>query len=97
MSNRLTKILTVLCSIAFGSYLVLFIATIVFASVRTDLSAELRDAQVRVGALETQYYEAIAILNETDVASAGLVVPEDVEYVALDGTPTVTRAGSAGN
>lgn len=97
MSNRLTKILSVLCGIAFGTYMVLFVATIIFASVRTDVSAELRDAQVRVGALETQYYEAIAVLNDTDVTSAGLVVPDDVEYVALDGTPTVTRAGSAGN
>ncbi len=89
---KLIPALSAACALALTAYLGLLATAVLFAASQTELAASVREAESRVGALETQYYAQIASLNEIDAASIGLVLPERVEYVALDGTPTVTRA-----
>lgn len=95
MPNRLIPILSVSCGAVFAGYIALVAATVFFAAWETDLSLSARDAESRIAALETEYYDAIATLNNTDVASAGFHTPGKVEYVAANGKPTFTFAPSA--
>lgn len=92
MHERIIPVLSYTCATAFAGYLALLVMAVLFASSQTALSAAAREAESRVGALETEYYAAIGALNSTDAVGAGLVTPTRVEYVAEDGTPTVTRA-----
>lgn len=92
MPKNTITILSVTCGVLVFMYVALIGVAIFFATLRTELGAEVRQAETRVAALETKYYEAIAKLNATDVTALGYVSPTQVGYVALDGTHTVTRA-----
>ena len=64
----------------------------VAASDLAELTAQVRASEIRVGALETEYYQAMSRIDESEIASRGFVTPHNVNYVAVDGTPTLTRA-----
>ncbi len=74
------------------AYVAMIAATIFFATLRTELSAASEDLSMRVGSLETKYFDAIATLNATDVGLIGYVTPKNVAYVTVEGAPTLTRA-----
>ncbi len=95
MPNKTIPILGFSCAAVFTAYLALVIAAIFFATWETKLSAAAADAESRIAALETDYYDAIAVLNNTNVASAGFARPDRVDYVAENGKPTVTFAPKA--
>lgn len=95
MPNRLIPILSLSCTAVFVAYIALVFATIFFASLETELSASMREAESRIASLETEYYDALATINATNVAAAGFHRPERVEYVAANGKPTVTLAETA--
>lgn len=92
MPNKTIPILGFSCGAVFTAYIALVIAAIFFATWETQLAAAAGDAESRIAALETEYYDAIADLNTTNVASAGFGHPSRVEYVAENGKPTVTLA-----
>lgn len=92
MPNRLISILGTSCLVAVVAYLFLLTAAVFFAASHSQVSAVAREAELRVAALETEYYSAISELNRTDAGVYGLTLPSEVSYVAEDGTPTFTRA-----
>lgn len=92
MPNRLITYLGFSCGTLFAAYAALLIATIFFATWQTGLAASMRESEARVMALETEYYEAIAQLNATDVSAIGFYTPSKTEYVAEAGSPTFTLA-----
>lgn len=92
MPNRFITFLGFSCGTLFAAYAALLIATIFFASWQTGLAASVGDTEERIAALETEYFSAIAVLNTTDVASAGFHTPSRVGYVAEAGSPTFTLA-----
>lgn len=92
MPNKTITILSFSCGAVFTAYLALVIAAIFFATWETKLAASAGDTESRIAALETEYYDAIATLNGTNIASAGFHKPEHVEYVAENGKPTFTFA-----
>jgi hypothetical protein len=94
MPNRLIPVLSLSCATLFAVYVALVVATIFFAALETKLSASMRDTESRISSLETEYYDAIAKLNDTNVLSAGYHQPLSVEYVAANGKPTFTFAPS---
>lgn len=95
MPNKCITILGLSCGAVFAAYVGLVIATIFFASWETQLAASAGDAEARIAALETQYYDGISALNSTNIASAGYTHPAHVEYVAESGSPTFTFAPNA--
>ena len=93
MLSRLIPVMGVMCAALLGIYLVLLTTAVFFAASQTELSLKLREAESRVGSLETEYYAEIARISGVDLYASGLVTPTRTEYVALDGTPTTfTRA-----
>lgn len=73
------------------AYIACMATAIFFATLRTELTAQVRDAEIRVGSLETRYYDAIARIQSTDMLSRGFVTPQSVGY-AKNGILTLTRA-----
>lgn len=92
MPKKTLTYLSISCGALLVGYVALIGTAIFFATLRNELSAELRLAETRVAALETRYYDAIKKLNQTDVVAIGYVTPGQVAYVSLDGTSAVTRA-----
>ncbi len=92
MPNKTLTILGFSCAAVFAAYIVLVIATVFFATWETELASSAGEAEARISALETEYFDAIARLSETNVASAGYHQPDRVEYVAANGKPTFTLA-----
>jgi hypothetical protein len=92
MPPKTLTALSVLSVALLAGYIALVATAMFFATLRTELTAELQEAETRIGALETRYYDAIAELNATDVFSIGYVAPLEVGYIAQNGTPVVTRA-----
>ncbi len=84
--------LIVLTVLLLCTYVAGMALTIFFATMKTELTAQIESAETRVGALETGYYDAIAELNATDMQVVGYVAPKQVAYVTRDGKHTVTRA-----
>ncbi|HRH24483.1 MAG TPA: hypothetical protein PK109_02760 [Candidatus Paceibacterota bacterium] len=92
MPHKTIPILGFSCALLFAGYIVLVIATVFFATWETELASSASLTESRIAALETEYFDAIATLSETNVASAGYNHPERVEYVAANGKPTFTLA-----
>ena len=95
MPNKIIPILGLSCAAVFAGYIVLVIATVFFATWETELASSASLAESRIAALEAEYFDAIAVVSTTNVASAGYHAPERVEYVAANGNPTFTLAPSA--
>ena len=92
MPNKTLTYLSISGIVLLVLYVGLIGTAIFFATLRTELSASLRETETRVGALETEYYQALSRLNATDVESIGYVTPVNVAYIARDGVSAVTRA-----
>jgi hypothetical protein len=92
MPNRAITYLGATASVLFITYMMLVAATIYFASVRTEVGASVRALESEVAALETDYYDTISKISAADVAVYGYVTPNEVQYVARGGEPTLTRA-----
>lgn len=92
MPPKTIAILSLSCGSLFTAYIALMIATVFFATWQTGLAAAARDAETRIAALETEYFEAIDTLGAADMHAKGLGEPARVQYVAANGTPSVTRA-----
>lgn len=92
MPPKTIALLSVSCGSVCAAYLALMIAAVFFAAWENTLSSSARDAEMRIAALETEYFAAIDTLQGADLATIGLAEPSRVEYVAEAGTPAVTRA-----
>ncbi len=93
MPDRTITFLTLAAGIMFALYIMLVIATVVFATDQTSLAVDVRDAEGRISTLETTYYAAIAKENASSPASVGLVAPTDVEYAVAKPTRDLSFAG----
>jgi hypothetical protein len=85
-------ILAFFSAVVFIAYIALVIAAVVFANAQTTLSAEVRDRQTRISALEMQYYGDISRISDTNVASLGYRAPVKAQYVEAVGSPAVSLA-----
>ena len=74
-------------------YIALVIATIFLANWQTEMAGRVNNAEAAIGALEAQYYEAIARVNAEDPAQYGFVLPAKKEFARAADAPSVTRAG----
>lgn len=92
MPSKTITILAVTAGALLVAYVACMATAIFFATLRTELTAQVRASEIRVGALETEYYQAMSRIDESEIASRGFVTPHNVNYVAVDGTPTLTRA-----
>lgn len=92
MPKHTLTTLGVLSALLLCVYVAGMASTIFFATMKTQLTAQIESAETRVGALETGYYDAIADLNATNMEIVGYVAPKQVAYVTRDGKHTVTRA-----
>jgi hypothetical protein len=91
MPSRALHRLSYACLVLVAAYIALFATALFFASIRSSLSAELRERESAVAALETEYYDAISKLQGSDYVSAGFTSPVAVDYVAEGGDTAVTR------
>lgn len=92
MPKNAVAVLSLSCGATLTAYIALIIATVFFASLQTGFAHEAREAESRIAALETEYYDAIDRLSGADLALRGLHEPRRVEYVSLGGAPSFTRA-----
>lgn len=88
MPNRLTSVLSYTAGALLATYLVLVVATVSFAAWQTELAHSVRETEMAIGDLETQYYQAIGRINDLDPASAGFVMPSAIGYVVDSGPST---------
>lgn len=80
------------CGALFALYVGFVLATVYFASYRTELASELREREATIVALETEYYDAVEKLTASDPADLGFVSPKQVRYVSAVGAPVFSRA-----
>ncbi|MFZ1987834.1 MAG: hypothetical protein WAV21_02255 [Minisyncoccia bacterium] len=73
-------------------YVSLVVVTICFASIQTDLAGSIHDTEASIGSLESEYYQAIAALNEMDPATLGFSMPTKKLYAVSAPVPALSRA-----
>lgn len=87
MPDRLIPILGSIAGALALTYLAFIVATISFATWQTQSISQIRETEERIADLEEEYYDAIAVINETDPSVHGLHAPIAVRYVtAVKGT-----------
>ena len=91
MPNRTVSILSFAFGILVFAYLSLMVVTVSLAAWRTDLAAQVRDAESALANLERDYYDSIERIGATDPASFGLSKPHAVTYAAMVAAPTVSK------
>ncbi len=84
--------LAIACGALFAAYVLLVLATVYFASYRTELASDVRSQEAKIVALETEYYDAVGKLTASDPAELGFVEPAAVRYVSARTGPVFTRA-----
>ncbi len=92
MPNRLTTVFSYAAGALLAVYLVLVVVTVSFAAWQTELAHSVRETEMAIGELETQYYQAIGQINDMDPASAGFVSPATIGYVVDTGPSGLSRA-----
>lgn len=92
MPKNTVAILSLSCGVSFTAYVALMITAMFFAGLQTGFARESRDAEARIAALETEYYDAISRISDSNLAALGLASPSRTAYVSADGRPTFTRA-----
>ncbi len=80
LPDRTVYFLLLMSGALFTVYVGLVIFTITLATVQTSLAAEVRETEGTIASLETNYYAAVAVENEAQPASVGLVAPTSVVY-----------------
>ncbi|HEX2792654.1 MAG TPA: hypothetical protein VHO23_02985 [Candidatus Paceibacterota bacterium] len=90
MPDRTISILSFAVGILIAGYLALVVTTVSLAAWRTDLAAEVRDAENGITTLERSYYDAIAEIGRTDPGTVGLVAPAEVRYAAMVAAPSLS-------
>ncbi len=82
----------------FGSmvaiYVALVIGTVFQAHAQTEMAARVSNAEAAIGALEAEYYLAIAAVNAQDPSQYGFVMPAKKEFARAAAAPTLTFAGN---
>jgi hypothetical protein len=92
LPNRIIRNLAIACGAVFAAYVFFVLATVYFASYRTELASDVRSEEARIVALETEYYDAVGKLTASDPAELGFVTPAEVRYVSARTAPAFTRA-----
>ncbi len=92
LPTRSVTFLSYTCGVLLAVYVGFVLATIYFASHKTELASELREREAAIVALETEYYAAVGELTASDPASLGFVAPAQVRYVSAVGAPAFSRA-----
>lgn len=91
MPDRTISILSLTAGSLVLTYLALMVTTVSMAAWRTDLAAQVRDAENAIVVLEHEYYEAIERVSATNPAAVGLVKPVGVTYAAMVTAPSLSR------
>jgi hypothetical protein len=74
-------------------YIALVIGTIFLANWQTEMAGRVSDSEAAIGALEMQYYQAIAEVNAQDPSVYGFITPTKKAFArAATAEPTLTRA-----
>ncbi len=75
-----------------AAYIGLVVATIFFAALQTKLADTMQSTQTEIAALESSYYDSVAMLDATDPRTLGFVKPSRVEFVAAAAAPSLSLA-----
>jgi hypothetical protein len=74
------------------TYVALMAFTMSYAVVHTEYAQQARDAEAQVGTLETQYFDALAKVDDTNPAQLGYVKPEARQFAQIPAAPAVATA-----
>ena len=91
MPSRTISILSFALSILVFAYVSLMVVTVSLAAWRTDLAAQVNEAEDAIAVLERDYYDSIERIGATDPAALGLTKPRSITYAARVEAPAVTR------
>ncbi|MBU0749958.1 hypothetical protein KKH15_00380 [Patescibacteria group bacterium] len=92
MPSRTITTLSYFTGALLALYLVLVVATVSFAAWQTELAHSVRETEIAIGELETQYYKAIGRINDMNPLEAGFVAPSRIGYVVDSGPVGLSRA-----
>ncbi len=84
--------LSLIAGFLVAGYVALMIATVLFATLQTQLAQEVQQKHMQIASLERAYYEKVAELEATDPRSLGYVTPAHVTYVSATQIPNLTFA-----
>jgi hypothetical protein len=93
MPDRLIPILSLAVGALVTAYVSLVVVTIFYATWQTQLVSSTRQSQAAIADQETQYYDSIARIDQTDPLAAGYVKPKQISYVTAAAVPGLTFAG----
>lgn len=91
MPSATVRILGVSCASLGAAYLALIVATIFFATLRTDYVAQMTALEARVSSLESRYLGDLAIIQSLDPQTLGYAAPKTERFVSAE-TAVLTRA-----
>lgn len=91
MPSRTIPTLSFALSILVFAYLSLMVVTVSLAAWRTDLAAQVNDAEDAIALLERDYYASVERIGAADPAAHGLAKPARVTYAAMAEAPAVTK------
>lgn len=89
---RPIPLLSLLAGLLIAAYVALMIATVLFATLQTQLAQEVQQKHMQIASLERAYYDKVAELEATDPHTLGYVMPEHVTYVSATPLPNLTFA-----
>lgn len=90
--SRLIPLLSILMGALLAAYVALMVATILFASLQTQLAQNVQEKRMDIAKLESTYYVAVANLDGTDPHALGYVTPSHVQYVSQAAMPNFAFA-----
>ncbi|HWU24256.1 MAG TPA: hypothetical protein VN086_00710 [Candidatus Paceibacterota bacterium] len=91
---RLIPLLSASAGVLVAVYVALMIATIIFASLQTQLAQDVQSKHMEIAKLENSYYSSVARLDSTDPRTLGYVKPSHVQYLSEASIPNLTFAGN---
>lgn len=91
---RLIPFLSASVGVLIAVYVALMVATIIFASLQTQLAQDVQSKHMEIAKLENSYYSSVARLDSTDPRTLGFVTPSHVQYLSEASLPNLTFAGN---
>ncbi len=89
---RPIPLLSLFAGLLAAAYVALMVATVLFATLQTQLAQEVQQKHMQIASLERAYYGKVAELEATDPSTLGFVMPKNVRYVSAAPLPNLTFA-----
>lgn len=90
MPNRTIPVLASLAGVLTLCYLCLVVLTVSHAAWQTSLGVAVQETEAELAALESAYYDAVAVIDTTHPSALGLTEPAGVSYASAASAPSVT-------